>query len=114
MAQPLPQGVEIGSLALALSRRPSWLEAHLAGYASFQEQAFVALNTAFMQDGAYLYVPPGLVVDVPIHLVFISLPLGEATVSHPRNLLVLEESSQATVVETYLGLGNDPYLTNAV
>jgi Fe-S cluster assembly protein SufD len=112
--QPLPQGVEMGSLALALSSHPSWLEAHLARYASFEEQAFVALNTAFMQDGAYVYVPRGRMVDAPIHLIFISLPHGEATVSHPRNLLVLEESAQATVIESYIGLGNEVYLTNAV
>jgi Fe-S cluster assembly protein SufD len=110
----LPQGVEVGSLALALSNPPSWIEAHLARYASFEEQAFVALNTAFMRDGAYVYVPRGRVVDVPIHLVFISLPHGEATVSHPRNLLVLEDHSQAQVIESYVGLGTDVYLTNAV
>ncbi|HEX9870826.1 MAG TPA: Fe-S cluster assembly protein SufD, partial [Candidatus Tectomicrobia bacterium] len=114
-AQPaLPQGVEVGSLALAFSSRPSWLEAHLARYASVEEQAFVALNTAFMQDGAYVYVPRGRVVEVPIHLVFISLPQAEATVSHPRNLLVLEDNTRARVIESYIGLGHDVYLTNAV
>jgi len=114
-AQPaLPQGVEVGSLALAFSSRPSWLEAHLARYAKVEEQAFVALNTAFMQDGAYVYVPHGRVVEVPIHLVFISVPHGEATVSHPRNLLVLEDNTQARVIESYIGLGHDVYLTNAV
>jgi Fe-S cluster assembly protein SufD len=112
--QALPKGVEGGSLAQALATRRPGLEAHLARYASFEEQAFIALNTAFMQDGAYVTVPRGCVVDVPIHLVFISLPQGEATVSHPRNLLVFEESTQATVLESYIGLGPDVYLTNAV
>jgi Fe-S cluster assembly protein SufD len=112
--QALPKGVEVGSLARALATRPPSLEAHLARYAGFEEQAFVALNTAFMQDGAYVYVPRNCVVDVPIHLVFISLPQGEATVSHPRNLLVFEEGTQATVIESYIGLGHDVYLTNAV
>jgi Fe-S cluster assembly protein SufD len=110
----LPQGVEVGSLAQIVSSRPSWLEAHLARYADFEEAAFVALNTAFMQDGACVFVPRGVVVDVPIHLVFISLPQGEAMVSHPRNLLVLEESAQARVIESYLGPGDEVYLTNAV
>jgi len=114
-AQPtLPQGVEVGSLALAFASRPSWLEAHLARYASMEKQAFVALNTAFMQDGACVYIPRDRMVEVPIHLVFISLSQGEATVSHPRNLLVLEDNSQASVIESYIGLGTDVYLTNAV
>jgi Fe-S cluster assembly protein SufD len=112
--QALPQGVEVGSLALALSSRLFWLEDHLARYASFEDQAFVALNTAFMQDGACVYIPRGTVVDVPIHLVFISLPQGEAMVSHPRNLLVLGDGTQATVIESHIGLANAVYFTNAV
>jgi Fe-S cluster assembly protein SufD len=109
-----PTGVVVGSLAQALSIRPAELEMHLARYAGFEEQAFVALNTAFMQDGAYVYVPRGRVVDVPIHLVFLSLPQGHAMVSHPRNLLIFEESTQATVIESYIGLGQEVYFTNAV
>jgi Fe-S cluster assembly protein SufD len=112
--QTLPQGVEVGDLAHRLSSRPSWLEAHLTRYASVAEAAFVALNTAFMQDGACVYVPRGLVVEVPIHLVFISQSPEATTVAHPRNLLVLEEGAQATVIESYLGLGDAVYLTNAV
>jgi len=112
--QALSQGVEVGSLALALASRPSWLEAHLARYVSVEEQAFVALNTAFMQDGAYVHIPRGRVVEVPIHLVFISLPQEEPTVSHPRNLLVLDDDTQASVIESYIGLGHNVYLTNAV
>jgi hypothetical protein len=42
----------VGSLALAMSRHSRWIEAHLARHASFEDQAFVALNMAFMQDGA--------------------------------------------------------------
>lgn len=110
----LPHGLEVGSLATALASRPHWIESHLARYAGFEDHAFVALNTAFMQDGAYVYIPRGAVVDVPIHLVFISLPQGEDTVSYPRNLLVLEDGAQATVIESYIGLAPDRYLTNAV
>jgi Fe-S cluster assembly protein SufD len=110
----LPQGVEVGCLAQALSSRASGLEAHLARYASADEHAFVALNTAFMQDGAYIHVPRGCLVEMPIHLVFLSLPQDQAVVSHPRNLLVFEESTQAMVIESYIGLGQEVYFTNAV
>jgi len=110
----LPKEVEVGSLAIALQQRPPWIEAHLARHANFEDQAFVALNTAFMGDGAYVYVPRGVVLAEPIHLIFLSQQQGEAAVSYPRNLLVLEASAQATVIESYIGLANDVYLTNAV
>lgn len=112
--QGLPHGLEVNSLAAALSSRPHWIEAHLARYADFEDHAFVALNTAFMQDGACIYIPRGTVLDVPLHFVFISLPQGEPTVSYPRNLLVLEDGAQATVIESYIGLGSDAHFTNAV
>jgi Fe-S cluster assembly protein SufD len=110
----LPDGLEVGSLATALPDRPHWIESHLARCADFEEHAFVALNTAFLQDGACVYIPRGAVVAVPIHLVFISRPQGEDTVCHPRNLVVLEDGAQATVIESYIGLTSDRYLTNAV
>jgi Fe-S cluster assembly protein SufD len=53
----LPQGVEVGSLAAALGGQAAGVEAHLARYADYQGHAFVALNTALMRDGAFVYVP---------------------------------------------------------
>ena len=110
----LPRGAEVGDLATILARHPDWLEAHLARYASDEEQAFVALNTAFMQGGAAVYIPRGSVVEAPIHLLFIAIPRGEAIVSYPRNLIVMEDDTQATVVESYIAPADDVYFTNAV
>jgi len=112
--RPLPQGVRVGSLAAALNADREGVEPHLARYASAQDHAFVALNTAFMQDGAFIYIPKGTLVGEPIHLLFVSAPRGEATVSYPRNLIVMDEGSQATILESYIGLADDVYLTSAV
>ncbi len=109
----LPEGVTVTSLAEALARTPALVEPHLARYAEYQTHAFRALNTAFLADGAFVYVPRGVVVDSPIHLVFLSAP-GGPTVSNPRALVVVERSAQATVVESYLGAAPGAYFTNAV
>src|SRR5437016_260450 len=42
--QTLPAGVTVGSLAKAMEYQPEWIDSHLAKYASFQNQAFTALN----------------------------------------------------------------------
>jgi Fe-S cluster assembly protein SufD len=112
--QPLPEGVIVGSLAQAISANRRSVEPHLAGYASFQNHAFVALNTAFMQDGAFIHIPPGTSVAAPIHLLFVSTAPEQATVSSPRNLIVVDRGGQATVVESYVGVEHEVYLTNAV
>ena len=50
----------------------------------------------------------------PIHLLFLSVPNGGPTVSHPRNLIVAGRGSQASVIETYVGAGGAACFTNAV
>jgi Fe-S cluster assembly protein SufD len=111
---PLLQGVRVGSLAAVLRTDPHKVESYLARYAGFQGHAFVALNTAFLEDGAFVFIPQGTVLDAPLHLLFLSTTCGEPIVSYPRNLIVIDPESQATIVESYVGLGNEVYFTNAV
>ncbi len=102
----LPAGTVVGSLADALDRGPQRLEPYLGRHTAFQDQPFVALNTAFLRDGALVVVPRRAVVEGPIHLLYLSTGgAPPATVAYPRNLIVAEEGSQVTVVETYAGTG---------
>jgi len=109
-----PKGVIACGLAAAMSDCRERVEPHWARYADYQGQSFVALNTALMDDGAFLFVPAGAVLDAPVHFLFISSAPDEATVAHPRNLIVLESAGQATVVESYLSFDRTAYFTNAV
>jgi len=110
----LPDGVRVGSLATALAEEPGRLEPHLARHAAFDKQAFVSLNTAFLQDGAFVHLPRRKVMEEPIHLIYVTAPNGAPLVSHPRNLIVAEEGSQVAVVESYVSLGESAYFTNSV
>jgi Fe-S cluster assembly protein SufD len=107
----LPDGVWAGSLARALAEVPDLVTAHLGRHADLGHP-FVALNTAHIADGAFVYVPRGVVVKKPIHAVFIGRGEADAaTVSYPRNLFVAEESCQVTVIETYGGFPDQHYFT---
>ncbi len=110
----LSSQIRVQSLAEALQENPERLKPHLARYAGYQDHAFVALNTAFLQDGAFVHVPEGKRIQQPIHLLFVSTAPGEATASHPRNLIVVDDNSQATILESYVGLGPGSYFTNLV
>jgi len=112
--ETLPAGVKAGSLAAALAGESPTVQPHLARYAGYQDHAFVALNTAFFEDGAFIEIPNGLVLDKPIHLLFISAADGEPTVSHPRNLILAGRESQAAIIEGHVGLEEEIYFTNAV
>ncbi len=116
----LPAGVRVGSLAAALETDRARIEPHLARHARIEANAFVALNTAFLADGAFVEVPKGVVVLEPIHVVFVAAPsttrggAGAPTVSHPRTLVLAGAGSQVTLIETYVTLGESAHFTNAV
>ena len=113
-ASALPQGVVVSSLAEAVASDPGRVAEHLGSVAGHEEYPLVALNTAFLGDGAYIRVPDGAVVEVPIHLVFLSSAPGGPTVCHPRTLIVAGPGSQVTVVESYAALDGGVSFTNAV
>ncbi|MEO6351724.1 MAG: Fe-S cluster assembly protein SufD [Burkholderiaceae bacterium] len=106
----LPAGVTLGSLADALEKTPEALEPYLSD--SERQTVFGALNTAFMADGAYLHLAPGVVLEQPVHLLFITTEAGAAI--SPRNLIVAEAGAQALVIEHYAGADGVVYFTNAV
>ncbi len=105
-------GAVIDSLdAVYLSRRDE-IQQLLKSTDAAGKHPFVALNTAFLSDGAYIRIPRGVHLEQPIHLVFLSGATSEPTVSHPRNVFVFEEGSSGTVVEHYLGPDGCAYFTN--
>jgi Fe-S cluster assembly protein SufD len=112
--ESLPDGVIVTNLATALHAHAELVEPHLARYAAYQDHAFTALNTAFLHEGAFVYVPGGTTVHRPIHLLYLTTEAGEGTVAHPRNLVVTGSQSQLTIVESYAGLKEQVYFTNAV
>jgi Fe-S cluster assembly protein SufD len=112
----LPSGVKVMSLAEALAGDGSalaTLEQHLARYAKFEAHTFVALNTAFIEDGVFVEVPKDTRIEQPIHLEFVSAPGGQPSLSHPRSLMVVGRGSQVSFVESYRG-PKQVYFTNAV
>jgi Fe-S cluster assembly protein SufD len=112
----VPGGAQLGSLAWHFAApRPS-LTPHLARIAPFDDKPFVALNLAFLHDGAWIVLGAGTVVEHPIHLIFITSSEQQAPplMSHPHVVVALGENSQASVIETYAGPADAPYFTNAV
>lgn len=110
----LPAGVQVKSLSAALVANDSTVRPHLSRNTVSREQPFVALNTAFTAEGAFVLIPKGVTIAEPIYLVFCSFGSVNPVMSHPRNLIVFEAESQARIVESYIGLGDQPTLTNVV
>jgi Fe-S cluster assembly protein SufD len=113
----LPSGIVVSNLAGLSAVEYEGVRQYLAQAEGAQE-VFTALNTAGITDAAVVWVKKNVLVETPIHLVFISGEMG--TISQPRCLVVAESGSQVTLVEEYVA-GKMPtpqevgvYLTNAV
>ncbi len=108
----LPGGAKALPLSEALRAHAALLEPHLGRYSEFEHAPFAALNTALFEEGAFVYLPRSVVVEQPIHLLYVATEANAGV--HPRTLIVAEENSQATLVESYAGAEGAVYLTNAV
>ena len=110
----IPKGVIAGSLRDVANSGLERVERHLAKYAKTSENPFTALSTAFMSDGAFLYVPQDVILGDPIQLLFLTASAGRPVVAHPRNLLIVDRNAAASVLESHIGLVDGAYWTNAV
>src|SRR5438270_4205681 len=118
----LPEGARVGSLAQWIAggtggvtaEDGTSLQSHLGHYLNIERDAFAALNTAFIEDGAYVYLPRRTVLEAPIYLLFISIPTQHPEMTNPRNLIVAEDATEASIVEDYVSLGSGISFSNAV
>jgi Fe-S cluster assembly protein SufD len=88
---------------------PGEVEEYLARHAAIDGNAFVALNTAFLDRVTVLQVPRNAVIEQPIEITYEGTDGG---VSHPRVLILVNANAQCTILETYKGAG--AYFHNAV
>jgi Fe-S cluster assembly protein SufD len=110
----LPKGVVVSNLDAASQLG---VQKYLA-QAEGALDVFTALNTAGINDVAVVWVPKNVVVETPIHLVFIAAG-DQPFISQPRCLVVAESGSQVSLVEEYRNRkdakdAKEVYLSNAV
>jgi Fe-S cluster assembly protein SufD len=109
----LPRGATAGTIGQMLNSDGALLERNLGRLAEIGDTPFVAINTSAIHDGAVIHLGKGVSIEKPIHLLFVSTGGSEPTQSFPRILVVAEENSEHTLVESFIG-GRGMHLTNAV
>jgi len=107
-------GVTVLDLAAAVEAESAVLQQYLGRYARYDDNAFVALNTSMIDDGAVIVIPAKQKVVEPIFLLFVSTGKVANVVTNPRILVVANERSEAVVIEKYVSLGEEVHFTNAV
>jgi Fe-S cluster assembly protein SufD len=110
--QSLPPGVKAQSLAAAIRSDGHEVERHLGQSALLENNAFTALNTALFTDGAYVFIPDGVRLERPIHVLFLGQNAGPASANQGRLLARLGANAEAHLIESHAGEGT--YFQNAV
>ena len=110
--------ITVGSLVEGLGDRD--VAENFGRHAPYKQDAFVALNTNFFEDGAWVHVAGKNAgnldgeISTPIHLLHVATRRDTPSAIYPRCLVVMEANSRAIVVEDYVGHDSGIYFSNAV
>ncbi len=106
---PAQPGLTAISLRDALTEHADKLEGTLGTLAKIENHPFAALNTALFEDGLYLELAKGAMIEPVIEIVHVTSGAGQ--VFAPRMLLVAHEAAVAQIVERYISDGEGVNLT---
>lgn len=107
----LPDELVIGNIASLAAEDNELLEQHLNKYleANFEEDVFSSFNSAFLKDGAFIYVPEDVTVEAPVHLLYIQTDADENYFTTSRSVVVADKNAEITLVEDHIGLADNKY-----
>lgn len=107
-------GITLNTFDEASKKDPERIESLFGQQASFENDAFVALNTAFSKEGTFIEVNPNAVIEKPIALYFIGDSTTAQSIYNIRNLMFVGKSAQVTIVEKFDTIGSEKSFTNVV
>lgn len=106
----LPEGVTVQPLSQSLETAAKYLNQQI----DIEKTGFNALNTMLMSEGVFIHVAAGIKLKKPIELLVMNSGATKDLAVHLRNVVVLEDSAQASFIEIYASKEGDAGLTNVV
>lgn len=110
----LAEGVRVQSLAQAVRDNSEIVSRYLGTVVPADRDGFSALNASAAGTGAVIHVAKEMVSDTPLHIVHVSTPRANDLLSQPRHLIVVEPHAKASVIESFVALGEAANFTNTV
>ena len=109
-----PDGLTACNFADATGASRALLESNVGSLAPVEDDGFTALNTAFADHGAFVYIPAETEVENPVQILHVNTNAEDDRATYPRALLVAGRGSRLTLVETYISLGDRRQFTDSV
>ena len=108
----LPDKFIATGISEALKSHPDRVKNLLGTALTRESHGFLAFNTAYFSDGAFIEIPSGIILDKPIQILHVSA--RSEALANSRSLIGLGANSNAKIIETFVGLPGISYLTAAV
>src|SRR5438552_6663948 len=105
--------ITIDSLSNVIKSHPEILSEHFAKYTK-TDNGFIALNTAFAQDGFVIIITDNVNIKEPIHILNIAGDSDKHILSQPRNLVITGKNSSVKIIETYHSISDNANFSNVV
>jgi Fe-S cluster assembly protein SufD len=110
---PQAKGVEIKEFSSGLLSDLEFIQQNFSNYLK-NGNGFIALNTAFSLNGVIIKIPDNLIINEPIHLLYLSGDSTQNLLIQPRNVIICGKNSQLKIIESFHSLSENPYLFNSV
>lgn len=110
----LPDGVRVQSLSQAVADNSELVSRFLGTIVPADRDGFAALNASAVGNGAVIHVAKEMVSEVPLHVLHVSTVGAADILAQPRHLIVVEPHAKASVVESFVSIGDPASFTNVV
>ncbi len=104
----------ISSMKNALTKRSELVRNHFAKYADVKTDSLTAWNTASWNDGVFIFVPRNTNVEKPVLIYHFNDTTEGQVISVVRNLFIISEGSEVSVLEKFDSAGKWNHFTNIV
>ena len=110
----LPKGLIVSTLSKSLEAHVDEIREMINRTTVNDPEPFVSLNTSMHRDGAYIRINDKAVIKEVIHILHVTSANTKDAAVFPRTILVAGRSTQASVLESFVGLSEEDYFINPV
>lgn len=83
----------------------------IASLAKSNTDAFIALNTAFSDNGIYIKIEKGNVIPMPIQIIYVNSATSESLVN-ARSFIDVQPNAEVSVAERFITIGEQKIFNN--
>ncbi len=103
---PDTKGLTVCSLKEAFSSQNALVEKHFGKLVNYNEEHFAALNTAFVNDGAFIHVQKNVVISEPVYIQYFFTASDVNAFTQTRSLVIVEDGASIQLAEDFRNASN--------